>query len=135
MNRHAEIELLMLPVDPDACAHYAALALAMGAEQGRTCRMCGNQFARTRAESPAHWRRRKFCGRSCAGSHAAMKQAADKRASRIEDVEWLLGTDAPDNIAHRLGYADLDVLLDLLRRWDRADLATRLIRERNRVAA
>ena len=45
----------------------------------------------------------------------------------IEDVEWIIGTDHPRSIAHRLGYASLDSLLDNLRRWGRGDLARRLV--------
>lgn len=135
MNRHAEIELLMLPVDPDAAQHYAALAIAIDGEQGRTCRQCGNQYARTRDESKHHWQVRKFCGRTCMGIAARRAREADKRTQRIEDVEWLLGTDRPDNIARRLGYADLASLTKVLRRWDRNDLVARLNRHAESVAA
>lgn len=134
-NRHAEIELLMLTPDPDARQHYTALAIAIDGEKGRTCEQCGNQYARTRDESQAHWKARKFCGRSCAGAAAWIKTAATKREARIEDVEWLLGTDSPDNIATRLGYKDATTLVTLLKRWDRPDLAARLTRDSERVAA
>lgn len=134
-RRHAEIELLMLTPDPDARHHYTALAIAIDGEKGRTCRQCGNQYARTRDESKAHWQARKFCGRSCAGVAARLKQVKGKREERIEDVEWLLGTDSPDNIAARLGYKDAANLATLLRRWDRPDLAARLARDPELVAA
>lgn len=135
MNRHAEIELLMLPADPDAGKHYAALAIAIDGEKGRTCEQCRKQYARTRGESKRHWQSRKFCGRTCAGLAARIKQAADKRAERIEDLEWLVGTDTPENISRRLGYSDLDTLIRSLQRWDRPDLLAKLNRNAERVAA
>ena len=49
------------------------------------------------------------------------------RQQVIEDVEWIIGTDHPRSIAHRLGYASLDSLLSNLYRWGRVDLARRLI--------
>ena len=128
-RRHAEIDLIILTPDPDARHHYTALALAIGGENGRTCQQCGNQYARTRDESQQHWKARKFCGRSCAGASAQQAQAAAKRVRRIEDVEWLLGTDSPESIARRLGYANERNLVDLLRRWGRPDLAARMTRE------
>lgn len=134
-KRMAEVELLILGPDPDAAAHYAALAVAVDAENGRTCEWCGNQFARTRAESPAHWRARKFCGRSCAGSSARVRQMNAARSARIEDLEWIIGTDSPQNVAHRLGYASLPNLLTVLRRWGRNDLSERLTRDLRQVAS
>ena len=44
----------------------------------------------------------------------------------IEDVEWIIGTDHPRSIAHRLGYRRLNTLQTSLREWGRADLADRL---------
>lgn len=134
-RRHAEIELLMLTPDPDARQHYTELALAIGGENGRTCEHCGNQYARTRDESGSHWRARKYCGRSCAGAAAWIKSSTTKREARIEDVEWLLGTDSPDNIATRLGYKDAANLVTVLKRWGRPDLAARLARDSELVAA
>lgn len=121
-QRHAEIELLMLPPDPDAPKHYAALAEATGAEPGKTCEHCGNQYARTPDESQQHWRTRRYCGRSCAGKAARAKQVQAARNQRIEDVEWIIGTDSPESVARRLGYANADNLSRLLYRWGRPDL-------------
>lgn len=43
----------------------------------------------------------------------------------INEAEYLLGTDWPENIAHRLGYTNIDNLICALRRWGRPDLAER----------
>jgi hypothetical protein len=126
-QRLAEIALLALPRDPDAQAHYNTLALAIAAEQGRRCEQCGNGYARTRAESPAHWARRRFCSRSCAGQWSSLMAAERRRLAKIEDAEWIIGTDAPERIARRLGYGDPENLRDVLRRWGRDDLASRLL--------
>lgn len=50
----------------------------------------------------------------------------------IEDLEWVAGTDTPDSIAHRFGYADFDSLRTSLRKHasnhkDRTDRIERLI--------
>lgn len=43
------------------------------------------------------------------------------------EVEWLLGTDAPETIAARLGYLTAKHLAERLRAFDRPDLASRLL--------
>ena len=53
---------------------------------------------------------------------------ASRRDQVIEDVEWVAGTDHPDNIARRLGYCDGDSLNKQLRNWGQRDLAARLTR-------
>jgi hypothetical protein len=44
-------------------------------------------------------------------------------ADLIEDVEWLRGTDSPENIAARVGYPRVASLARRLERADRPDLA------------
>ena len=58
-------------------------------------------------------------------SNPISKKAA-RRQAVIEDVEWVAGTDHPDNIARRLGYSNGDSLSKQLRNWGRHDLATRV---------
>ena len=53
---------------------------------------------------------------------------ASRRDQVIEDVEWLAGTDHPDNIARRLGYRNGDSLTRQLWNWGQRDLAARLTR-------
>ena len=47
------------------------------------------------------------------------------RAHVLEDVEWIVGTDHPEHIAHRVGYRNANQLYDALRRWGRQDLVDR----------
>ena len=51
---------------------------------------------------------------------------ASRRDLVLEDVEWLAGTDHPDNIARRLGYRNGDSLTKQLWNWGQRDLAARL---------
>jgi hypothetical protein len=51
-----------------------------------------------------------------------------ERDETLEDVEWIIGTDAPDRIARRLGYERPESLIRSLARWGRHDLASRLER-------
>ena len=55
-------------------------------------------------------------------------KAARRRDQVIEDVEWLAGTDHPDNLARRLGYKSGVSLVTQLQHWRRYDLAARLTR-------
>ena len=41
----------------------------------------------------------------------------------LAEVEALLGSDWPDNLARRLGYADAGSLHGALKKWNRPDLA------------
>jgi hypothetical protein len=45
-----------------------------------------------------------------------------------EEVAFLAGTDTPEQIAVRLGYAEFDTMRTVLKRWGRADLVKRLER-------
>ncbi|WP_205741067.1 hypothetical protein [Haloactinopolyspora alba] len=46
----------------------------------------------------------------------------------VGEVDHLIGTDEPDNIARRLGYGHLDSLTSVLTRQHRHDLVERLTR-------
>jgi hypothetical protein len=119
---------MMTTPDPDALAHFDALAMALATDAGRECEECSRTFARTRGESNQHWAMRRFCGRSCSGSWSARRAAEQRRAAQIEDLEWIVGTDSPEHIARRLGYASVSNLERVLHRWGRHDLANRLER-------
>ena len=51
--------------------------------------------------------------------------AAQERLRIIEDAEWIVGTDHPEHIARRVGFATTKQLYDALRRWGRHDLVDR----------
>ena len=63
---------------------------------------------------------------------AARRSRKNRYAQMIEDLEWILGTDHPESIARRLGYASADALITSLRRAGRDDLADRLMRANQR---
>ena len=42
------------------------------------------------------------------------------------EVAWLIGTDTPSSIAHRLGFKTMEALIRFLQRADRGDLSRRL---------
>jgi hypothetical protein len=97
-----------------------------------TCQHCHQPIPRRPNDSVATWHTRRYCNRAC--QVAEQRRAlADHRAHIIGEVEFLHGTDYPDAIARRLGYANADNLANLLYRWGRADVARRL--GRSEVAA
>ena len=49
----------------------------------------------------------------------------------VEDVAWLAGTDSPESIARRVGFASWDALRERLRRIDRADLIDAVLERRD----
>lgn len=53
-------------------------------------------------------------------------EAAQRRAAVIEDLEWIVGTAHPEDVAHRLGYASAKNLCRVLYKWGRGDLACKL---------
>lgn len=53
-------------------------------------------------------------------------QSRPPREATAAEVEWLLGTDAPETIAARLGYRNLEALCVALSRAGRVDLVARL---------
>ena len=98
----------------------------------KTCEECGAEFTVDRA----HYTRR-MCSTECAHAswwRQSKERVAAARMARTKlrhdtvtaEVEFLLGTDSPDNIARRLGYSCADMLSKRLTEWGRTDLATRL---------
>lgn len=63
---------------------------------------------------------------TCYDRHHSDGTAASRAV--VEDVTWLLGSDTPDRIATRVGYADQRALRKVLRRWGHQDLADALSR-------
>ena len=98
----------------------------------RTCagKDCENPLIKRHNESAARFEARIYCGRSCASKGKAHEGRQKARASRreylISEVEFLVGTDAPDSLARRLGYAHADSLARALQNWGRDDLAEKL---------
>ena len=98
----------------------------------RTCagKDCENPLVKRHNESAARFEARIYCGRSCASKGKAQEGRERVRAERrkylIGEVEFLVGTDTPDSLARRLGYANLDNLADALIKWGRRDLAAKL---------
>ena len=132
MNLAAEYAYRALPADPDAKTHRDNLAAAL-APTTRTCH-CGSPIQRRADEAWNRYQRRTCCSTSCASSVRAKEAAATKRAQRIEDLEWIIGTCPAEEVAKRLGYGHLDSLITTLNRWDRPDLLERLRRTRRDVA-
>jgi len=115
------------PTDPDAEKHCADLIEALtSTPASRTCKGCPNVLRRRHDESWARYEAREFCSSGCSGRAKSLAAAEARRTQRIEDVEWIVGTDSPENVATRLGYKDLGSLLKTLRRWGRDDLADQL---------
>ena len=153
----AHIALQALPADPDAEQHRADLARAMGWEcvaagctqpsragamcdthyrmlrrqltDARTCEVCGATYTRAKNTSHVQHAKSRYCSRACACKAASAAKDAARREAVIEDLEVIIGTDAPDRIAARLGYANADGLVKALRRWGRDDLAAHLTPE------
>ena len=97
----------------------------------RHCPVCEHPLTRHDNERESAFKVRVFCSPSCAskaGSEARAASAAAERQSLIEDLEWIIGTDSPQHVAQRLGYANADNLWRVLCRWGRHDLAARLDR-------
>lgn len=97
----------------------------------KTCAWCGAPFtiAKHRKETPRQFDRREFCSRSCGsakGTAVRLQNAERERLAKIEDAEWIIGTDSPEHIASRLGYPNLEALQRSFYRWGRADLLARM---------
>ena len=129
LNLAAEYVFRTLPADPDAQKHRDDLVTALTSPvDGRTCKGCPNTLTRRPDESWARFDAREFCSSGCSGRANSTAAAEARRQAKLEDVEWLVGTDSPQNIATRLGYKDLGNLTAVLQRWGRDDLAQRLTR-------
>lgn len=92
-----------------------------------TCEQCGAPIARRPYDSLNAWAARRYCGQRCSAAAARVRRAETRRnpAEIVEDVEWIIGTDQPINVAARVGLT-LDGLRDVLNRQGRTDLADRL---------
>jgi len=69
---------------------------------------CHAPMERRGDESADNWAKRRYCGRVCASIARRRTRtftASQKLQSVIEEVDWLRGTDTPQNVAARLGYA------------------------------
>lgn len=93
----------------------------------RICEQCGATYECPRWENPGAWAARRYCGQRCSAAAARVRRAEGRRDPNdiIEDVEWIIGTDQPINVAARVGLT-LDGLRDVLNRQGRTDLADRL---------
>ena len=86
----------------------------------------------TRSGYTAHRRRQETPCEPCAEANRrrnreqrerdAAKKFNPHQAYTCEEVEFLAGTDHPERIAVRLGYAEFDYLRTVLKRWRRRDL-------------
>ena len=98
------------------------------ASKTRICTICGAAVY-ARQLCMLHYKR------SQTGIPLDPKRILHQRDDVIEDVEWIIGTDSPASIAHRLGYSSADALINALRKWNRADLADWLRRDHVRADA
>ena len=98
-----------------------------------TCEGCGDEFHRQRKpggrlEPGPAFARRRFCGVKCAAANARehRHQLRQWELDVIEDVEWIIAFDTPENVATRVGYKNPSSLARTLFTAGRADLANRL---------
>ena len=103
--------------------------------QTKNCEQCGEVTTRRRSasgqiEPGPTWRKRRFCSPRCAG-----KDKQQPFLETISELEHIIGTDNPESIAKRLGYAEPKSLLKALRRAGRYDLSQRFGREFERFMA
>jgi hypothetical protein len=79
-----------------------------------TCTRC-DRPARARGLCPTHYDRARHRGE-------ITTRPIRRRADVLPDVELIIDTDTPANIAHRLGYCSPESLGRVLYRWGRPDL-------------
>ena len=101
----------------------------------RACERCGKAYTRRPDCSRKQFTETRFCSRTCRNFYASHKRTENVRRDRIEDIEWILDSDSPENVARRLGYKNAGVLIRMCERWDRPDLAARLYRRMEGSAA
>lgn len=101
----------------------------------KTCQTCGQPlvrkvWSRGERESTTKFNARRYCDQECAkpARTRALTRGSKPRnhAELLEDLEWIIGTDHPDNIARRLGYSNAENLERVLHKWRRPDLAARV---------
>lgn len=66
---------------------------------------------------------------------ASTLRAQDRASYVIGEVEHIIGTREPRDVATALGYANVKSLVRMLGRWGRHDLAVRIERQDRAVAA
>ena len=87
---------------------------------------------RTQCAADPDCTRQHYARGLCEPHYRAAKRAGllpdnqSRPQSTAAEAEWLLGTDAPETIAARLGYRDLKALCAALSRAGRVDLVARL---------
>ena len=104
-------------------SHYTEIRQALlgpctvdGCTELQRCRgLCKTHYRRFLAGLP-------LGGPAIPGRRISSDAARDRV---IEDAEWIVGTDNPDHIARRVGFATTKQLYDALRRWGRQDLVDR----------
>ena len=103
----------------------------------KACGNCGKEYSRRPDQTRRQFAESTYCSRACTSRHARARQTAkyaQMRADRMEDVEWIIDSDSPENVAARLGYKNVHALIRMCERWERPDLATKL-RRRLEMAA
>lgn len=91
---------------------------------------CEKRCVRRKKEPEQLWSKRKYCSAGCANSRWKVRHD-----HMIGEVEWIIGTDHPESIARRVGYAHAKDLVTLLREKGRPDLGDKLSRELSRYDA
>lgn len=82
------------------------------------CRACGKVPPKVLEQTWEDWEAMEYCDQAC------RRQARWSRSELVTEVEFLVGTDTPANIAQRLGYKP-GSLARRLHRMGRLDIATR----------
>ena len=97
----------------------------------RICAQCKQPFPRRHGEAHTRYANRQYCSLQCSGKAGGGKRGNpnphERRDYVIGEVLHIIGTDNPENIARRLGYVNTNGLMTSLRKWDRHDLAERLV--------
>ena len=109
----------------------------------KNCEKCGTTFSRRRyasgrLEDTHNWSIRKFCTPQCGYQVKSEKMQhipTRRELNMIEDVNWIIGTDTPANIAVRVGYGNVNYLTRTLDDCKEHELANRLRREHNQIEA
>lgn len=113
----------------------SSLAQSIGIEQQpiKTCAnaTCGKEFYKPARQGANVWANRKYCCQPC--SVEAIGRA--KRERLAEDVAWIVDHDHPHSVAQRVGYGNVDDLINKLHRNGHPQLAEKLVRNLERWRA
>ena len=90
----------------------------------RYCTACQKRLEPKHYEAPSQFAARSYCDRACRQAGMTLWQDWELEV----ELEHLLGTDTPDSIAKRLGYADVPSLAIRLSRNGQHELRARLLR-------